>query len=170
MTIKVTDKDHTQGLPDAAIELVVYCDFECPFCKKADEIVKEILKELEGSVSYVFRHFPLSMHPHATHAAVAAEIAATQDKFWEMNDILFENQKFLDDSYLLQYAKIIGLDTYQFEKGFDQESFYEKVKADYESGEENGVDSTPTFFVNGMKYEGNWMGTGLIDYLKILVG
>lgn len=171
MAIKGTDKDHTLGLPDAAIELVIYSDFECPYCLKAYWVTKDIMKELEGSIRLVFRHFPLSdIHPHALHAAVASEIAAAQGKFWEMHDLLFENQEFLDDSYLLQYAKIIGLDTYQFEKDFDDDRFYKIVEEDYETGEENGVQGTPTFFVNGMKYEGDWTGTGLTEYLKLIVG
>lgn len=170
MALRTTNEDHIQGLANAPIELVEYGDFQCPYCKKAYYIVKEIQQELGDNLKFVFRNFPLTdLHPHAMHAAIAAETAAQQGKFWNMHDILFENQKFLDDSYLMQYAKIIGLNPQRFEEDFGNDKSYAKVKKDYESGEENGVEGTPTFFINGQLYEGNWMESEFKEYMKSLI-
>lgn len=170
MTLHITNEDHAQGLANAPIELVEYGDFQCPYCKKAYYIVKEIQQELGDNLKFVFRNFPLTdLHPHAMHASIAAETAAQQGKFWDMHDILFENQKFLDDSYLMQYAKIIGLNPKRFEDDFGNDKSYAKVEADYESGEENGVEGTPTFFINGQLYEGNWMEAEFKEYMKSLI-
>lgn len=170
MAISVNSEDHVQGRTDARIVLVEYGDFQCPYCKKAYYIVKKIQEELGADLKYVFRNFPLSdLHPDAYHAAVAAETAAAQNKFWDMHDILFENQEYLDDTYLMQYAKIVGLDIDKFEKDFGNDRIVTKVENDYDSGEENGVEGTPTFFVNGKLFEGDWRGTEFIEYLKSLI-
>lgn len=164
--MNINENDHVQGLTDAPIELIEYGDFQCPYCRKADVIVKGFQRELGDSIKFVFRNFPLTeLHPNALHAALAAEAAALQDKFWDMHDILFENQKFLDDENLIRYAKIIGLDEKKFEKDFSKNEVIQKVKEDYNSGEKNGVEGTPTFFVNGRIYQGNWMGQEFVDYL-----
>jgi protein-disulfide isomerase len=104
--------DHVRGSIDALISIVEYGDYECPYTGMAYPIVKEIMKKFNNKVYFVFRNFPLNdIHPHAQHSAEAAEAAAAQDKFWEMHDYLFEHQKALDDSHLLQYAERLGLDT-----------------------------------------------------------
>lgn len=164
--MNINENDHVQGLADASIEIIEYGDFQCPYCRKANNVVKEIQKELGESIKFVFRNFPLTeLHPNALHSALAAEAAALQNKFWDMHDILFENQKYLDDENLIQYAKIIGLDEKRFEKDFSKNEVIQKVKEDYSSGEKNGVEGTPTFFVNGKIYRGNWMGQEFFDYL-----
>src|SRR5206468_3906675 len=103
--------DHIQGSIDAPIALVEYGDYECPFCGQAYPIVKAIQERLGNRLCFAFRNFPLAnMHPHAEHAAEAAESAGAQDRFWEMHDLLFENQDALDDESLAQYASTLGLD------------------------------------------------------------
>jgi protein-disulfide isomerase len=170
MTQKTQKNDHVEGVNDAPVELMEYADFECPYCGRAYQIVKKIQKELGKNLKFVFRNFPLTqMHPNALHAALAAEAAGAQGKFWEMHDILFENQEYLEDQYILEYAKKIGLDLAKFEKDFSKDEYYQKVKNDYESGVKEGVDGTPTFFINGKKFEGNWMSHEFIDYLKSLI-
>ncbi len=162
--------EHVQGAQDARIELLEYGDFECSYCGKAYYIVKKAQKELGTNLKLVFRNFPLTqLHPHALHAALAAEAAGAQGKFWEMHDMLFENQEALEDYNIMNYAKKIGLDIDTFEKDFAKEEFYQKVKNDYDSGVEADAEGTPTFFINGKKYDGNWMTENFINYLKSLV-
>ena len=154
MYLEVNKNDHVQGPVNAPIELIEYADYQCPYCKKAYHIVKDIQKELGDKVKFVFRNFPLTeLHPHALHAAIAAEIAASHGKFWEMHDLLFENQNALDDYYLLEYARKLGIN----------------AADDYDSGLENDVQGTPTFFVNGEQFDGNWMNSEFLEYLESLI-
>lgn len=170
MEIKSTAKDHIQGNANASVELIEYADYQCPYCKQAYYILREVKRQLGDKVKFVFRNFPLpELHPYAIHAAIAAETAAEQGKFWEMHNILFENQENLQDGSLLEYAKRIGLDVAKFQKDFGEDQFVQKVKDDYESGIKNGVEGTPTFFINGEKFDGNWMDPQFIDYLQTFV-
>lgn len=170
MNLHVTDKDHVQGPADAKIELVEYADYQCPYCRKAYYIVKDIQKELGKDVKFIFRNFPLAeLHANAMHAAIATETAALQGEFWKMHDMLFENQRNLDDTHLMEYAKRVGLNTELFKENFGNEATYGKVKKDYDSGVQAGVEGTPTFFVNGEVFEGNWMDAEFVDYLRELI-
>ena len=109
--------DHIRGSINAPISIVEYGDYECPYTGMAYPIVKEIINKFNNKVYFVFRNFPLNdIHPHAQLVAEAAEVAAAQDKFWQMHDYLFEHQKALDDSHLLQYAEKLGLDINKFKK------------------------------------------------------
>ncbi len=154
------EHEHIQGASDAPIELIEYADFECPYCAKAYYVVKKIQEEFGNNLKFIFKNFPLvELHPYALHAALATEAAGAQGKFWEMHDILFENQESLEDSDILRYAKAIGLD-------FNQEEYYQKVKDDYNSGLNKGLNGTPAFFVNGKEYEGNWMSRKFVSYLR----
>ncbi len=120
-------------------------------------------------MKFIFRNFPIQqLHPFAVHAAIAAEIAGEYGKFWEMHDMLFQNQKYLEDRYLVEYAEKIGLNPDEFEKEFSNNKYFEKVKADFDSGVENGVQGTPTFFINGKIFDGNWMSPDFIDYMESL--
>ena len=169
MNLNVTSKDHVKGLANAPIEIIEYADYQCPYCKKAYYILKELPAELRHNIKLVFRNFPLQeLHEHALNAAIAAEVAASQGKFWEMHDIIFENQRYLSDRDLIEYAQKINLDVEKFEKEFGDDRFFEKVKSDYESGEHNGVEGTPTFFVNGKLFGGNWMTEEFTEYLQSL--
>src|SRR5436190_16973129 len=116
----VSDKDHTQGNNEAAIVLVEYGDYQCPHCGKAYPIVKRMQEKLGDQLKFVFRNFPLTkIHPEATIAAVATEAAALQGKYWEMHDIIFENQDQVDKDSLLDYARELGLDIRQFKKDIE---------------------------------------------------
>lgn len=128
MNLHVTEKDHILGPADAQVELVEYGDFQCPYCGKAFYILKDILKEMGDQVRFVFRNFPLDeLHQYAVHAAVAAEAASAQNKFWEMHDILFENQRELDDAHLIEYARMIDMDVDQFKQDFGKEPYIKKL-------------------------------------------
>ncbi len=166
----VSEKDHLQGNRAAPIELLEYGDYQCPHCGRAYPIVKDIQQKMGDKLKFVFRNFPLAeMHPDATSAAIAAEAAAEQGKFWEMHDILFEHQSRLDDSSLIKYAEKIGLDLKKFEQDFDRQEIQDKVTDDFESGARSGVNGTPTFFINGKKYSDSWEEGVLLEYLQSLV-
>jgi protein-disulfide isomerase len=168
----INSEDHVWGNPASCLELVEYGDYECPYCGRAYPIVKSILQDLGSEIKFVFRNFPLhKIHPNAFAAAVATEAAGLQNKFWEMHDIIFENQRSLGDDYIVLYADRIRLDMVKFERDMQQIHLMEKVRKDFESGIRSGVNRTPTFFINGQKYEGEWVGNQLLDYLKnILTG
>jgi protein-disulfide isomerase len=157
LTPPVGAQDQAAGPDDAPVTLVEYGDYECPYCGMAYPIVKRAQQELGNQLRFVFRNFPLAeAHPHARLAAQAAEAAAAQGKFWEMHDMLFENQTALEPDDLVGYAKSIGLDITRFERDLEAGTFAKKVRDDFRSGVRSGVNGTPTFFVNGKRYEGSW--------------
>jgi protein-disulfide isomerase len=161
--------DHIQGNSSAQIELVEYGDYQCPHCGRAYPIIKSIQSELGDALKFVFRNFPLQeIHPNALNAAVAAEAAGAQEKYWEMHDIIFENQSHLDDASLVKFADKLGVDVEKFEEDFEKPEFLEKVESDFESGVRSGVNGTPSFFINGQKYEGSWEKTALLQHLRSL--
>ena len=151
----INEKDHTLGPPTAPVTLVEYGDYECPDCLNTQPIIAELLKRHGNNVLFVFRHFPQSsVHPHASAAASAAEAAAEQNKFWEMHEILFKHQKEFGDIDLSHLALRLGLEIYKFESSLGQDLHHRRIAADYESGLRSGVKGTPTFFINGIRYEG----------------
>jgi protein-disulfide isomerase len=164
---QVSDKDHMEGNIQASIELVEYGDYQCPYCGQAYPIIKNIRKKFSNDLKFIFRNFPLSeIHPQAKLAAVASEAAGRQEKFWEMHDILFENQRRLYHSALMEYAQTIGLEIEQFSKDLENSNLIEKVEADFESGLRSGVNATPTFFIDGEKYNGSWKEDFLEEYIR----
>ena len=161
--------EYIRGSVDAPISIVEYGDYECPYTGMAYPIVKEILKQFDTKVYFVFRNFPLNdIHPNAQHSAEAAEAASAQDKFWEMHDYLFEHQKALDDSHLLQYAQKLRLDTNKFKNEMSGHTYAPLVEESLKSGIDSGVQGTPTFFVNGEHYEDSWDLETFSNFLKTL--
>jgi len=147
--------DHMQGPPDAIITLVEYGDFECPHCGAAYPVIKEIQQTFKKQLRFVYRPFPLSnIHPHALQAAAAAEAADRQHWFWPMHDMLFENQDRLDGRSLVSYANTLKLDLKLFKEDINDPAVAEKIEASFESGVRSGVNGTPSFFINGSKYNG----------------
>jgi len=164
---RLSEKDHIQGNFNAAIELVEYGDYQCPYCGQAYPIVRKIQEDFGNDLKFSFRNFPLSkIHPQAKMAAVATEAAALQGKFWEMHHIVFENQRRIHETALMEYAQRIGLNISQFEKDLQNYSLVEKVENDFESGLRSGVNATPTFFIDGKKYNGNWEVNNLESFIK----
>lgn len=162
----VSSQDHTQGASSAPLQLVEYGDYQCSYCGQAYPAIKAAQQALGDKLTFVFRNFPLpEAHPNAQKAAVAAEAAAAQGKFWEMHDALYEHQNHLDAAHLLSYAQELGLDITQFKSDLHKSSVVAKIEADFESGIRSGVNGTPSFFVNGQKYEGSWEGQELTQYL-----
>ncbi|MEM3404329.1 MAG: DsbA family protein [Nitrososphaeria archaeon] len=155
LALPVGSRDHMLGSKDALITLVEYGDYECPHCKAAHEVLKRVLGELGGKVLFVFRHFPIStVHPNAKTAAEAAEAAASQGRFWEMHNILFENQDSLDIDSIKRYATTLNMNLQRFEKELLEHVHSQRVREDFMSGVRSGVNGTPTFFINGTRYWG----------------
>jgi protein-disulfide isomerase len=160
-------RDHIQGPMDAPAKLVEYGDYECPYCAAAHQVVKAVQERLHDDVCFVFRQFPLSdMHPHAEKAAEAAEAAGEQGKFWEMHDILYENQESLEEGDILEYAGGIGLDVSRFLAVLREGEPARRVREDFISGIQSGVGGTPSFFINGVLYEGAYEVDSLLGALK----
>jgi diadenylate cyclase len=167
----VGDRDHVRGAATAPVTLVEYGDFECPYCGRMYPVVKELRKRAGDRLRVVFRHFPLdSVHPHARRAAEAAEAAAAQGRFWEMHDLLFENQDDLDDEALRRYAARLGLDMARFEDDLAERRHAPRVREDRLDGERTGVEGTPTFFINGARYEGSLDLEGMLAAVEEAAG
>jgi len=151
LAVPVTAVDHSIGSEHSPITVVEYGDFECPTCKQAAPAVKLVLERFGGRVRFVFRHFPVeSAHPHAMHAAQAAEAAGGQRKFWQMHDLLFENQRHLEMTNLRSYAQRLELDMPRFIAEMDDEIYLQRVREHMRSGAQSHVRGTPTFYINGV--------------------
>jgi protein-disulfide isomerase len=150
LAVPVSPVDHARGGPHARVSVVEYGDFECPNCRQAQPAVQLLLARFVGRVQFVFRHFPLEeVHPHAVHAAQAAECAGGQGKFWDMHDLLFTNQEHLKLKDLHAYAERLGLDVARFTAEMDDEIYLQRVREQLQGGLDSGVRATPSFFVNG---------------------
>ena len=148
------DHDHIRGPDQAPVTLVEYGDFECPYCGRAEPVVRELLADY-GDLRYVWRHLPLTdVHPHAQLAAEAAEAAASQGKFWPMHDQLLGHQDALAAKDLIRYAGQLGLDTERFTRDLRNHTGQAKIAADVDSADLSGVSGTPTFFINGKRHHG----------------
>src|SRR5438094_3657181 len=151
------ERDHVQGPADAAVTLVEYGDYECPYCGAAYPIIKEVQARMGGRLRFVFRNFPIATsHPHAEHAAEAAEAAAAQGRFWEMHDLLYENQKRLRDQDLRGYAEKLELDLDLFDRELVEHVHAARVHEDFMSGVRSGVNGTPTFYVDGARHDDSY--------------
>jgi protein-disulfide isomerase len=167
LAVPVSERDHSQGPATAAVTLVQYGDYECPYTRQSTTIVRAIQQQLGDKLRFVFRNFPLTeIHPHALHAAFAAEAAAAQGKFWQMHDYLFHHQHTLEDSDLEQFAGAVGLDMQQFARDMAERSYISRIEQDLQSGIRSGVRGTPTFFINGVLYPGSWEQEALLAALE----
>lgn len=154
----VNKNDHVQGNLNSDLVIVEYGDYQCPYCGAAYPVLKELMREFGGQVKFVFRNFPLSeMHQYARPAAIAAEAANIQGKFWEMHDAIYENQQNLNENFLMTLAEKLELNIPQFEKDLGKVELEVKVDSDFESGIMSGVNGTPSFFVNDTKFNGSAM-------------
>jgi protein-disulfide isomerase len=150
LTVPASEIDHTVGPAHASVTVTEYGDFECPNCKQAAPAVKLLLDRFAGRIRFVYRHFPLEeVHPHALHAAEAAETAGAQGNFWPMHDLLFANQPHLKLHQLRAYAERLQLDMPRYTAEMDDHVYLQRVREQVQGGRESGVRSTPTFFVNG---------------------
>jgi NhaA family Na+:H+ antiporter len=157
LKLPVGDRDHVYGPAEAPITLVEYGDYECPHCRQVAPIVEQLRERFGDRLRHVFRHFPITtMHPGAQLAAEGAEAAAAQGKFWEMHDLLYEHKGHLRKEHLIEYAARLELDMERFERELTEQVYADRVREDFLSGVRSGVNGTPTFFLNGVRYDGAW--------------
>jgi protein-disulfide isomerase len=157
LTVPISERDHVLGPASATATLVEYGDYECPFCGAAFEVVEELRRMFAHELLFAYRHFPLTqIHPHALDAAIAAEAAGLEGRFWEMHAMLFTHQDRLSVPDLIRYAEIVGVDATRFSEHLANATLETRVRADFLSGVRSGVNGTPTFFVNGVRHNGGW--------------
>ena len=166
-------RDHIRGPEDAPVTLVEYGDYQCPYCHQVEPVLRQLGEEIGHKYRYVFRHFPLAgVHERAQLAAEAAEAAAAQGKFWEMHEYLSmrADPHELDRERLIAYAQEIGLDVERFTRELDEHVYADRVREDYQSGVRSGVDRTPTFFIDDVRYDGAWDLKSLRDAIERPLG
>lgn len=168
--IAVTDSDHIRGDKNAPITIIEYSDFQCPFCQRFHDTMKQVMEAYPNDVRWVYKHFPLdSIHPYARGAAEASECAGDQDKFWEFTDILYANQSSIKPDYFSEVAKDLGLNTKTFDDCLSSGKYASLVTDQFNEGRQNGVTGTPGNFINGQIVKGavpfSQMQT-MIDSLK----
>jgi protein-disulfide isomerase len=151
---KVEAKGPARGPEKAAITIVEFSDFECPFCSRAKETVDKVMESYAGKTRLVFRHYPLEFHKRAPKAAEAAMCANDQGKFWEYHDKLFANQQKLELADLKEHAQSVGLDAAKFADCLDNGKMAAVVQADMAAGKKLGINGTPAFFINGVMLSG----------------
>jgi protein-disulfide isomerase len=157
LSAPVSAEDHSQGDSNAKCTLIEYGDYECRSCGQADSIVKRLQKHFGKDLSFVFRNFPLSeVHPNAEHAAEAAEFAAASGKFWDLHDLLFQNQQKLEDDSLRTLVGRLQLSGNDLGEALNAGTYRPRVESDFTGGVHSGVNGTPTFFVDGGRYDGSW--------------
>jgi protein-disulfide isomerase len=157
---EIGPEEHVRGPQDAALTLIEYGDFQCPYCARAHAALSELADELgarSGGIRLVFRHLPLSdLHPLAEQAAEAAEAAASQGKFWDMHDILFEQQReVMDKQDLAVLAESLDLDVERFRSDVVERRHRQRVQGDLARAHHDGATRTPTFFINGVRHQGD---------------
>ncbi|HKK44747.1 MAG TPA: thioredoxin domain-containing protein [Balneolaceae bacterium] len=154
-SLKIGPQDNVKGHPFAPVQLIEYGDYECPYSRKGYHFVQMLLQKRVGQVYFAFRNFPLrNIHPHAEISAEAALAARQQGRFWEMHDLLFGNNRHLNEKNIFGFAEQINLDLDKFENDLKQHIFREQITSELKEGRKYGVQGTPTFFINEDFYEG----------------
>jgi protein-disulfide isomerase len=167
LTPPLSAEDHVDGPSRAPLELVMYGDFQCPYCTAAYPIMRRVRNRLADRLLFAFRHFPLrDVHPDAQRAAEAAEAAAAQGAFWRMHDQIYESHGALGREDLIGHARELGLDTARIEEELDSSLHAPRVQRDVESGLASGVTGTPAFFVGGRLHAGSFDAASLIAALE----
>jgi Na+:H+ antiporter, NhaA family len=160
-------EDHVDGPPHAPLELVMYGDFQCPFCSAARPILRRVRERLDGRLRFAFRHFPLTeVHPDAQRAAEASEAAAAQGAFWAMHDALYAARGELGLDAVLAAARAAGVDAERVRAELADGVHAARVEADVRSGRAAGIAGTPAFFVNGVRHHGGYDAQSLIAALE----
>ncbi len=167
LKVAVSIEDHAQGPENAPVTLVEYGDFECPHCGRAYPIVQRVQKHFGNRLRFVFRNFPLSeMHPNAEFAAEVAEFAGANGKFWEMHDLLFENQNRLGGPLYAELAHKLHLPTEGLREALESREYKARVHDDFSGGVRSGVNGTPTFFINGHRHDAPFEFEDLVQAIE----
>lgn len=157
LKVPVAPHDHVQGDPDAPVTLVEYGDYQCPHCRVAYFVIKQLQERFQEQLRFVFRNFPLvQIHPYAETAAEAAEFADQQGLFWEMHDAIYENQDQLSIPLLFELGEELKLSTADLRRALESHEFLNKIREDFAGGVRSGVNGTPTFFINGERHDGSY--------------
>lgn len=163
----IDERDHIQGGSTAEITLLEYGDYQCPYCGQAYPIVKRVQRRMGARLRFVFRNFPLTaVHPLALAAAETAEAAGGQDQFWEMHDLLYENQRRFSMRVFLELAIQLDLDRERFISDIDEGTYRQSIRDDFVGGVRSGVNGTPCFFIDGERHDGAWDEDALIDAIE----
>ena len=171
LVMPVSERDHVRGSRNASITLLEYGDYECPFCASAHPMVNDILRLYGDDLLFAFRHFPLTeIHPHAETAARLAEAAGISGKFWPMHDAIYSNPEYVRVGDFPPIAEVAGLELPRLAEASRDVAIATRVREDFMSGVRSGVNGTPTFFINGYRYDGDWAGGGLVGELQRLLG
>jgi protein-disulfide isomerase len=161
--------DHIVGPPSAPTTLVEYGDYQCPFCGEAYPIVKQVQKALGSELRFVFRNFPLTeMHPNAQFAAELAEAGGAQGKFWELHDYIYEHQGDLPDTrrFTAVASQAVGLDSEGVQRQLAEHAYLSRIRADFMGGVHSGVNGTPTFYINGLRHDGDYELPTMMEALR----
>ena len=161
------DLDHVRGERGAPLELVMFGDFQCPFCLGAQSILRRVRERLGERLLFGFRHLPIpERHPLAPLAAEASEAAAAQGRFWEYHDALYANQPKLSREVMLGVGRDLGLDVERMDSEIDSGAHRDRIVRDVASAEASGATGTPTFFVNGERFFGAYDASSLVEALE----
>ena len=167
---QIMPDDWIRGDVEAPVTILEYGDFECPYCGMAYPVLEALIVDYPDMNRLVFRNFPITTaHPHAALAAEAAETAGAQGKFWEMHDMLFTNQDRLEPGDLRDYAQEIGLHMARFDQEMRSHAHQDEVRRDFRRGIQDGVNGTPTIFLNGLRYDGPRDYRSLLSVIESLV-
>ena len=170
LSVPVSHADHILGSEHAPVTLVEYGDFECPNCRQAAPAVKQLVSRFTGKICLVWRQFPLEeVHPHALHAALAAEAAGAQRKFWEMHDLLLAHRDQLKDKQLRDYANQLELDMVRYDEDMKEGHYLQRVREHVDGARRSGARGTPTFFLNGAIFDVSFGMQRLHDAVAKLV-
>lgn len=167
LTPSISSRDHVRGPASAMVTLLEYGDYKCARCNEARLVVRRLEADLGDQMRFAFRNYPLSsLDVHSRHAAEAAEASGAQNKFWEMHELLFNQQHALSDKHLRVYATQCGLDMERFNRDMASHTFDVRVREDILSGDQNGVSDTPTFFINDHRHPGPYDYDTLLSAVK----
>lgn len=159
--------DHVRGERASPLELVMFGDFQCPFCLGAQSVLRRVRERLGEELVFAFRHLPIpERHPLAPLAAEASEAAAAQGRFWEYHDALFAAQPKLSEETILAVGRDLGLDAERMAAELEAGAWHERVGRDIASAQASGATGTPTFFVNGARHRGAYDASSLVEELR----
>jgi protein-disulfide isomerase len=167
LTQPIGEGDHVQGLSTAPATLLEYGDYECPYCGQVYPIIKSLQRKLATELRFAFRNFPLrEAHPLAEVSAEAAEAAGAQGKFWEMHDLIYENQAELSEETLVGHAQRLSLDMDRWLDDMRGQTFAQRIERDFLTGVRSGVNGTPSFFINGVRHDGSFEESELLRAIR----
>ena len=167
LKVPVSARDHIAGGPNAIVTLVEYGDYQCPYCAAAQPNVRRVQVQFGERLALVFRHFPLTeIHPDALVAAETAEFAGAHGRFWEMHEAIFQNQPRLSQTMLFALASTFGLSQVELRDAISRGRYLGKINEDFMGGIRSGVNGTPTFFINGERYNGSYLSPALITAIN----